>query len=180
MNLQITGTNIEIMPDMREHVENKLGKLTRHLTSIMECKVEISEEKTKSPEQRYLVRSTVNSIGAVFHGEERGKDLFMAIDRTAAVMTRQLEDHKGKLYDKGRGSSLARGNFDTEATSRAQTSKVVETQKLTVETMTVDESIEHMEQSEQDFHLFFDADTSSLKLLYRKKDGKFGLIEPRL
>jgi putative sigma-54 modulation protein len=174
MDLQITGTNIEITPDVRKYAEKKLSKLTRHLNNVMECKVEISEEKTKSPEQRYLVRSTVNSTGAVFHGEERGKDLFMAIDRTAAVMTRQLEDHKGKLYDKGRGSSLARGRFNAEATSRLETSK------LAVETMTVEDSIEQLEQAEHNFYLFIDADTSSLKLLYRQKDGKLALIEPQL
>jgi ribosomal subunit interface protein len=83
MELQITGTNVEITPDVRRYVERKLGRLDRHLPNIIESKVEISEEKTKSPQQRYLVRATVAGGigGAVFHGEDRGEDLFQAIDR---------------------------------------------------------------------------------------------------
>ena len=179
MELMITGTNIEITPEVRNYVEKKMGKLPRYLNSIMECKVEISEENTKAPEQRYLVRSTVTGIGVVLHSEERGKDPFMAIDKTSAIMTRQIEDHKGKLYDKGRGSSLARGKFTTGEAPAPELSKVVETRRLPAETMTIAESIEHLEQADLDYHFFVDADTSSLKLLYRRKDGNFGVIEPQ-
>ena len=88
MELQIAGTNMELTPAVQRYVERKLGKLNRHLPAIIESKVEISEEKTKSPQQHYLVRVTVTGGigGAVFHGEERGKDLFQAVDRVAAIM----------------------------------------------------------------------------------------------
>ncbi len=104
MDLQITGTNMELTPAVRRYIERKLSKLNRHLPNIIECKVEISEEKTKSPQQRYLAKATASSGGATFHGEERGADLLRAIDKLAAIMTRQLEHHKGKLYKKERDS----------------------------------------------------------------------------
>ena len=178
MELHITGTNIEITQDVRQYMEAKLGKLPRHLNNVLECKVEISEEMTKSPQQRYLVRATVDGSGSVFHGEERGKDLFNAIDRIASVLTRQLEHYKGKHYKKGKGSPFARGKFPVEAAASATTQrKLVKTKRFPIAAMTLDESIEQMEKLGHDFFLFLDDDTFSLKLLYRRKDGNYGLIE---
>jgi len=113
MGLQIAGTNTEITPAAQRYIERKLNKLNKHLPDIIDIKAEISEEKTRSPLQRYLVRVTVDGgiAGSVLHAEERGEDLFKAVDRVVNVMTRQLERHKGKLYDRGRGSPLARGKY---------------------------------------------------------------------
>ena len=182
MELQIAGTNLELTPAVHRYVERKLGKLNRHLPSIIESKVEISEEKTRSPQQHYLVRVTVTGGvgGAVFHGEERGEDLFKAVDKVAAIMTRQLENHKGKLYEKGRGSSLARGELN-EATEPVEPArKVVKTKRFNVKPMSVDEAITQMELLGHSFFLFFDADAEEVRLLYRRNDGNYGLIEPEI
>ena len=180
MELQVAGTNIDLTPAVKRYVERKLGKLNRHLPTIIECRVDISEEKTKSPQQRYLVRVTVNGGvgGAAFHGEERGEALFQAIDRVSTVLTRQLEHHKGKLYEKGRGISLARNEFNTDTTPAEPTRKVVETKRFAVKPMSVDEAIEQMELLGHNFFLFLDADMQKVKLLYRRNDGNLGLIEP--
>lgn len=182
MELQIDGTNMELTPAAHRYVERKLGKLSRHLPTIIECKVEISEEKTKSPQQHYLVRATVTSGvgGAVFHGEGRGEDLFKAVDKVAAIMTRQLERHKGKLYNKGRGSSLARGEFNETAGQAGFGSKIIKTKRFTVDAMSADEAIEQMERLGHSFFLFLDADAEVIKLLYRRNDGNYGLIEPEI
>ena len=180
MELQITGINMEIIPSTRRYIERKLGKLNRHLPSIIESKVEISEEKTKSPQQRYLVRVTVDGNGAVFHGEERGEDLFRAIDKIAANITRQMEHHKGKLYAKGRGSSSARSKEGEEITMEEPPGKVVKVKQFIIKPMVLTEAIDQMELLGHDFFLFFDADTEEMKLLYRRKDGNYGLIEPEL
>ena len=81
MELQITGKNTELSPDVRGYIERKLGKLNRHLPNILESKVEITEEKTKSPQQHYVVQVTVNSKGTLLRGEERAEDLYGAVDR---------------------------------------------------------------------------------------------------
>lgn len=178
MEIKITGTNLEITMDVRNYTERKLGKLRRHLNTITDCKIEISEENTKSPQQRYLVKATIDSSGAVFHGSERGQDLFSAIDKIAAVMTRQLDHHKGKLSKKGRGTSLTQAILNDEAAATITERKLVKTKRFNVKPMTVPESIKHMELLGHDFFLFLDADALELKLLYRRKDGNYGLIEP--
>ncbi len=181
MELQISGTNIEIKSEVQQYVERKLGKINKHLPDIIDTKVEISEEKTKSPQERYLVKVTVNSgIGkAVFHGEERAEDMFRAVDRVVAVMNRQLEKHKGKIYDRGRGNPLARGKFNQTEVPEAER-KVVKTKRFLIEPMSLEEAIEQMERLGHSFFLFYDADAGEVKLLYRRNDGNYGIIEPEL
>lgn len=182
MELQIAGTNMELTPAAHRYVERKLGNLNRHLPTVIEAKVEISEEKTRSPQQHYLVRVTVTSgVGGVaFHGEERGEDLFKAVDKVAAIMIRQLENHKGKLYEKGRGSSFARGELNEATEPVEPVRRVVKTKRFAVKPMSVDEAIEQMELLGHSFFLFFDADAEEIKLLYRRHDGNYGLIEPEI
>ena len=179
MELQITGTNTEITAATNSYIEQKFNKLNKHLPDIMEIKVEVSEEQTKAREQRYLIRATVNSgTGkAVFHAEERAEDLFKATDKAVTIVTRQLEKRKGKLYDRGRGNPLVRGKFKQPETSNT-VKKVAKTKRFIIEPMTLDEAITQMEQLGHNFFLFFDADAGEVRLLYRRNDGNYGLIEP--
>ena len=180
MELQITGKNTRLSPPVRSYIERKLSKLSRHLPNIMESKVEISEEKTKSPQQHFVVQVTVNSNGTLLRGEERGEDLFTAIDKVIIILNRQIEHYKGKLYRKGRGSSLARGEFSQEVEMAPPPKRVIKVKRFAIKPMPVDEAIDQMELLGHDFFLFFNADTEELNLLYRRKDGNYGLIEPGL
>ena len=180
MELQITGQNIELSPAVRRHIERKLGRLNRHLPNIITSKVEIVDEKTKSPEQRYVVQMTLDSNNTLLRGEERGKNLFTAIDKVAAIMARQIEHHKGKLYEKGKGNSLARSKFNEEEEPTESPGKVVRVKRFAVKPMPVAEAIGQMELLRHDFFLFFNANTEEINLLYRRRDGNYGLIEPEL
>jgi len=177
MELQITGKNMELSPAVRQHIERKVGKLNRHLPKIIEFKVEVAEEKTKSPQQHFVVQATIDSNGTLLRSQERGENLFTAIDKVAEVMSRQIERRKGKLYEKGRGSSLARGEFNEEAVEEEPVSKkVVKVKQFAVKPMSVAEAIDQMELLGHDFFLFFNADDEGLNLLYRRKDGNYGLL----
>ncbi len=180
MKLQITGKNIDLPPTVRSYVERKLGKLSRHLPNIMEAKVEISEEKTKSPQYHFVVQITINSSGTLLRGEERGEDLFTAIDKVEAVLNRQIERYKGKRYNKGRGSSFTRAKFSQEIETAQPAGRVTKVKRFAIKSMPVAEAIDQMELLGHDFYLFHNSDTEGLNLLYRRKDGNYGLIEPEL
>ncbi len=179
MELQITGKNIELKPQVRRYIERKLGKINRYLPGIMAASVEITEEKTKSRQQHFVVQVTVDSGNGLLRGEERGEALFAAIDKVGAVMNRQIEHHKGKLNNKGRGISLARNDVGDE-TETQPPRKVVKVKRFAINPMSVAEAIDQMELLGHDFFLFFNADIEGLSLLYRRRDGDFGLIEPEL
>jgi len=180
MELQITSKNVELTPTVRQFIERKLGKLGRHLPNIVEYKVEILEQKTKSPQQHFVVQVTLNSNGTLLRGVDRGEDLLIAINKVAEVMNQQIEHYKGKLYEKGKGSSLARGEFSEEAGPAQPVRRVVKIKRFAVKPMSVAEAIDQMELLGHDFFLFFNADTEEINLLYRRRDGNYGLIEPEL
>ena len=180
MELQIIGKNLELSETVRSYVQKKLGRLTRHLPSIVDIKVEISEERTKSPEHRFVVQVTINSKGTLLRGEERQRDIYAAIDSVANVMNRQLERYKGKLYKKGRGVSLARSGPIPELPEQESLPQVVKVKRFTVKPMSVEEAVEQMELLGHSFFLFTNADSDQVGLLYLRADGDYGLIEPEL
>ncbi|MFC1873434.1 ribosome hibernation-promoting factor, HPF/YfiA family [Chloroflexota bacterium] len=179
MEPKITVKNTALPPEARQYVERKLGKLEHLLPNIIESKVEIIKEKTKSPQQRFVAQVTIDSKGTLLRGEERGETLLAAVDKVAAIMERQAERFKGKLYDKGRGNSLARNGFP-EATKPSATQRVVKVKQFVIKPMSVGEAIEQMELLSHSFFLFFNTDSDKLNLVYQRKDGNYGLIEPEL
>ena len=184
MELQIFGKNMEVSQAIQDYVQKKIGKLARYLPKITEAKVEIYNEKTKSPQHRFTVQVTLNSKDTLLRGEEKGENIYVAVDAVAEVLARQIKRYKGKLYKKGRGVSLARQapasegvTVDVEAEGSP---KVVKVKRFAVKPMSVTEATEQMELLGHDFFLFVNADNDALNLLYRRKNGDYGLIEPEL
>jgi putative sigma-54 modulation protein len=176
MELQVTGKNIELTPELRQYIERKLGKLARYLPEMIEAKVEIGEEKTRSRLDRYICQVTAN-CGMLLRAEERGEELFSAIDKVAGIMERQIERYKGKKNAR-KNPSLTRSESETEAVRGIPS--VVKMKRFPVKLMPVEEAIEQMELLGHDFFLFLRADTGKLSLLYRRKDKNYGIIEPQM
>ena len=179
MDLKVTGKNIELTPELNRHIEKKLGKLNLHLPNILEAKIEIGAEKTKARQQRFIAQVTVNSSGTILRGEDRGEDLFTAIDKVTAIMKRQVERYKGKHYNKKGNTSLARTTSIKEKATGAN-HKIVKVKQFAVKMMPVDEATEQMELLGHDFFLFLDNESGKLNLLYRRKDKDYGIIVPQV
>jgi putative sigma-54 modulation protein len=183
MELQIFSKNMELTPAIQNYAQRKIGKLARYLPNITEGKVEIHEENTRSPQGRFVAQVTLGSKGVLLRGEERGERVRVAVDAVAEVLERQIERYKGKQYEKGRGVSLAR-QAASEITVVPEVSevvpKVVRVKRFAVKPMSVAEAAEQMELLGHSFFLFVNAENDLLSLLYRRKDGNYGLIEPEL
>jgi putative sigma-54 modulation protein len=177
MELQIAAKNIEMTPALRQYVQRKINKFPRHLPGILESKVEITAEGTKSPQQRFLVRVTVAPKGAVLHGEERADDVFAAIDRVADVMTRQLEHFKGKRYEKGRGTSFVRGTTETPV---IEATPEIEIEHPVLKPMPIADATDQLELSGQNFFLFLNPETKEVNLAYKRKNGDYAVIQPEM
>jgi putative sigma-54 modulation protein len=179
MKIQVIAkNNVEVSETLKAYVEKKIGKLGRYLPTLDEGKVEVSHEGTKQPEQRFTVQVTLDSKGVLIRAQEKSKNIHTAIDKVVDVLSKRIERYKGKLYDKGRGISLARQGAAIEAEEIEPPKRVVKTKHFLVKPMPVDEAINQMELLGHDFFLFMDADTERLNLLYRRDDGNYGLIEP--
>ena len=175
MDLQITGQSIEILPTVKDYVEKKFGKLDRHFQNINGTKVELSEQKTKSLDQRYRVQVTLDANGTLLRAEERAENLLVAIDKVVPVIDRQIERYKGKLYKKGKNGPSIKSGLNEKPSP-----ELVRTKRFTMKPMSVDDAIEQMELLGHDFFLFYNSSTKEYNLLYRRKDGNYSIIEPEL
>src|SRR4030042_2350236 len=108
MELLVVGKNFEITQSVRDYLTKKINKLIRHLPDIDEAKVEIHEERTKSPEHRVSVQVTIKNRGTILRSEERSANVHAAIDSVIDILGRRIERYKGKFDKKGRGAYLAR------------------------------------------------------------------------
>lgn len=179
MELVIKGKNMEISEAVKQYIDRKLGRLDRHLRTITEAEVAIAREMTKSRQHRYVVQVTLNSKGTLLRGEERGMDLFAAIDSVSDVLDRQIERYKGRLYHKGRGTSPLKAETSL-APETEQPGRVVKVKRFPVKPMDAEEAVEQMELLGHDFFLFFNSASGQFNVLYRRKGGDYGLIEPEL
>ncbi len=176
MEFVIKGKNMDVTEVITGYIEQRLGKLEHHLPGIATVAVELTEEKTRSLHNRYVVQVTVDRKGTLLRGEERAGDVYTAIDSVTAVITRQIDRYKGKLHGRKRQTSPLREGLEVEG----EPSKVVRTKRFPVKPMSVHEAIDQMELLGHDFFLFYNPDAAQFNVLYRRKDGDYGLIEPEL
>ena len=184
MELQIIGKNVKVTQSMRDYVQKKIDRLVRYLPTIEDAKVEINQEKTKAPEHRFTVQITIRNKGMLLRGEERSINVNAAVDMVAEVLARQIKRHKGKVNKKDKSVLTARkaGEEVIAVTGkrRASLPEVVKVKRFIVKSMTVDESTEQMELLGHDFFLFVNDENGELNLIYRRKDGNYGLIVPEM
>ena len=179
MQLMIQGKNIEVTDRLEEYIEKKVGKLDRYLPTITEGRMELSVEGAKSAKDRQVAQLTLRSKGTLLRAEERTADMFTSIDAVVDKMYRQIVRYKGKRYGRGRGPGEAPpvelGEFEEEVAPR-----IVRTKRFEVSPMGAEEAVEQMELLGHDFFVFFNIDTNEINVIYRRKDGDYGLIEPEL
>ena len=120
----------------------------------------------------------------MIRGEERGQDLYTATDKVFEVISSQIEHYKGKLpYSRSRRTPSIRTST-TEAVAPLveeaveEGPRVVKTKRFNVKPMSLEEAMDQMELLGHDFFLFYNPDDKKINLLYRRKDGNYGLIEP--
>ena len=91
MQLQIITKNIEVSETIEKQINNKIGKLDHHLPSLVEGKVEISERKSKQPEQRFAIQVTLDSKGTLIRAHEYAADILTAIDKVMDALNNRIE-----------------------------------------------------------------------------------------
>ena len=186
MAVQITihGRDLSITPKLREYVEKKVGKLDRYLPSITEARIDLAEvPSARSAADRHVAQLTVHGPGMVLRAEERKDDLFTAMDMVMEKMQRQIERYKGK-HMRGRGDGMgvdAVVSLPEEETPEPRQGQVVRHKRFMLTPMGEAEAIEQMQQlSHEDFFVFYNVETARINVLYRRKDGDFGLIDPEI
>ena len=191
MELTFRSRHVTVTDSLREYTERKLSRLSRYLPPVDEAVVELKQEGGEKA-RRFVVQLTVNCKGTYLRAEERGPRLLPAIDAAADVLSGQARRYKEKVYHsdkhvKARRAALAeKGAEPKEAEEEREEDgeaeiilgRVVRVKRFPVKPMSEEEAIEQMELLHHDFFLFFDADANTYALLYRRREGDYGLIIP--
>ncbi len=180
MELQVMTRNLDLPENIREYAVKRMEKLKRYLPTINEGKLEFFYENTRAPKQRFVVQITIDSNGTLIRAQGRDKDIRSAFDDTMDALASRIERYKGKLYDKGRGISLARQGTAIQGEETERRGEVVKNKHFVIKPMSEDEAISQMDLLGHKFFLYLDADTNNLNLLYQRDDGNYGLIEPQI
>jgi putative sigma-54 modulation protein len=184
MELIIKGKSVEVTDRLREYVQKKIGKLDRYLPSISEAWVELSTEGTKAAQDRQVCQVTVRSNGIILRAEERSDDMFNAIDTVLDKMYRQIARYKGKRENRWKGAGITVEPVPVEAESESELeeelTQIVRTKRFPMTSMHPGEAIEQMELLGHDFFVFYNADEGEINVLYRRKGGAYGLLQPEL
>jgi putative sigma-54 modulation protein len=188
MQITLKGKNVEITDWLREYVQKKVDKLDRYLPDIQEARVELSTQETRSIQDRQVAQLTVRGNGLMLRAEERTDDMFAAIDAVIDKMHRQIVRYKGKRIDRWQGQGTNRSEIELppldedvlEELAEEETRRIVRVKRFPVSPMDEEEAIEQMELLGHDFFVFFNPNSGRMSVLYRRKDGDYGLLEPEL
>jgi putative sigma-54 modulation protein len=179
MQLIITGKNMEVSEPLKKYVEAKLGKLARYLPTIDEVHVELSVEKVKSNLQRQVVQVTMRSNGTILRAEERSADMLAAVDSVRDKLQRQMERYRERPLRLRKRARAAVAEVPA-APEEEPSPRIVRTKRFSVTPMADEEAIEQMELLGHDFFIFYNPTTASMNVVYRRKDGNYGLLQPEL
>jgi len=181
--IEVLARNMRLNDDTREYVEKKAAKLERYLQEIDDVRVELSYVKTaRSATDRQVAQITLRGKGFILRTEERADDVRAAFDTALDKMQRQIERYKGKHY-RGRGDGRSAAEVVEEEWPVDETGEllplIAKRKKFELVPMTEEEAVEQMKLLGHDnFFVFFNAEQNAIQVLYRRRNGTYGLIEP--
>lgn len=186
LEVEIYGHGLEVTDRIQKYVTKKASKLDRYLNEIEETRVDLSYVKTaRSAADRQVAEITARGKGFILRSEERSDDIFAAFDTAVDKMQRRMERYKGKHY-RGRdnGRSIAELTAEEEEpveTTEDETAIIAKRKRFVLEPMDEMEAVEQMTMlGHENFFVFFNANSNAINILYRRRDGTYGLIEPEV
>jgi len=182
--VDIQTRNIRLTEKIDEYVNKKAGNLDHYLPAIDEARVELSHHKAaRDANDRNVAQITIHGKGFTLRTEERADEALVAFDHAIDNLQRQIERYKGKHYrGRGDGRSAAEVAEDIIDDETGELSPLfAKRKKFVLYPMSEDEAIVQMRNLGHDnFFVFYNAETSKINVLYRRRNGSYGLIEPVL
>jgi putative sigma-54 modulation protein len=176
----VRGKNLEVPDRVREYAERKFARLERLLDDRTDAIVELSNESHRSAADAHIADVTLVIDGKTLKSHATGASYQAALDVVVDKVERQAKDHKEKPRVRARPEEekailrrIADGTADT-----GNDRQVVKTKRFAIEPMFEEDAVTAMEELGHDFYLFVNAENERIAVIYRRKDGHYGLIEP--
>jgi ribosome hibernation promoting factor len=178
MRLQVKGRNLEVSEQIRSYAEDKLGKLDRLVSDPTRIELELLVETNPSIADNNVAEATVWTKGPVLRAREASGDMKASIDQLVDKLERQVKRYREKRREAPRRHAPPPAEappIELEDTSTA----ITKTKQFAVNAMTPDEAVLQLELVGHDFFVFRNAESDGINVVYRRRDGHYGLIEPQ-
>ncbi|CAM3530517.1 ribosome hibernation-promoting factor, HPF/YfiA family [Marinicrinis lubricantis] len=183
MRFHIRGKDMELTTALREYVEKKLSKLEKYFDTPLTSDVHVTLSVVRD---RQKVEVTIPLSGVLLRAEEKSEDMYASIDLVLDKLERQIRKHKTKLNRKlrqqGSPRVLFKENAETSSVAVAEQLdddyELVRTKSFDLKPMDVEEAILQMNMIGHSFFVFANMDTEEVNVVYKRNDGRYGLIEP--
>ncbi|HZJ76114.1 MAG TPA: ribosome-associated translation inhibitor RaiA [Oscillospiraceae bacterium] len=174
MRTIISGRNLDVTDALRDTIQSKLGKLDRFFHKELEAQVTLSVEKN-----RHIMEVTIPFNGSILRAEESTDDMYKSIDGVVDKLIRQFRKQKSKLQNRiSRYETIHFENIRDYEKDDAGEPEIVRTKRFVMKPMDPEEAVLQMELLDHDFYVFVDAETNDVNVVYKRKDGNYGVIEP--
>jgi putative sigma-54 modulation protein len=180
MQISVTFRNTDSKETLRQYVQDKISKMDRYLDTPVEANIVLSVEK-----HRHLAEVTLLANRITINAQEETEDMFSAIDLVMDKLERQILKYKEKIKRHKAHPSIPDANlrmdiYAPEGFEDGGEPQVIKSKKLRAKPMSVEEAAMQMDLLNNDFLVFTNASSKSLNIIYRMKDGHYGLIEPQV
>lgn len=168
MMISVRGKNIDVTNALKEYVEKKLAKLERYI-DLSEVQVTLTVEKGT-----HKVEVTIPVNGMILRGEEETGDMYASIDMVVDKIEKQINRYKARFNKKAR----VEGKAEPVVEGGYEIPEIKKTKRFAFKPMPVDEAVMQMNMLGHSFFVFSNAETEEVNVVYKRKDGNYGLIEP--
>ncbi len=174
MKLIISGKNFDVSEALKERINKKIGKLNKFFNPETEAHITMGIQKN-----RHLLEVTILSNGITLRAEITSEDMYTSIDKAVDILEGQIRKNKTRLEKRLYTGVFKPEYFSSDIAIEEETDfKVVRTKRFAIKPMPTDEAILQMNLLGHEFFVFSNADTNEVNVVYRRKDGNYGLIEP--
>jgi putative sigma-54 modulation protein len=172
MRLEVHGRNVEVTETLREYAEQKLAKLERQLHDLTRVELELAVERNPSIAANQVAEATIWTKGPTLRAREASPDMRASIDQLMVKLERQVTRYREKRHRRN-------GRAPEPVAAEAQDGpRIVKTKEFVLNPLTPEEAVEALELVGHDFFVFRNAESKDVNVVYRRRDGSYGLIEP--
>jgi putative sigma-54 modulation protein len=179
MKLQVTGKNLDVTAPIVDYAERKLTKLAKHLSDSSRVELELAVERNPSISDNQIAEATVWTKGPILRAKESSHDMKASIDQIVDKLERQVTRYREKRQRKGSRRDGIAAPEQTPGVPVEGDGMIVKTKQFPVKPMTPEEAVLQLELVGHDFFVFRNAESDEVNVVYRRRDGAYGLIEPQ-
>lgn len=177
MNVNVRGKNIDVTPALKDYVEKKITKVTKQFKTVGDISAVLKVEKGN-----HIVEITVPASGILLRAQETTKDMYSSIDLVIEKIERQIHKYKTRLMKRKYNNfqdAVVPASVETVAEDDGEFN-IIKNKSFAMHPMTAEEAILQMNLLNHDFFVFYDPDFGGVNVVYRRKDGNYGLLAPEL